>query len=331
MFTFKLSRRQLLKSGTATAAVVALSQGLRLAHAQARSARILVGFGAGSGIDTAARSLAAEMTDYANPMIVENKLGAAERVAVDTLLAASADGNTVLFTGASPLAVLPHVYRKLAYDPLRDLVAASPVCTFPFALTVGPMVPESVRTLAEFVVWCRANPGQASYGTVGAGTPHHFIGHLLGRAGGFEFTHVPYQGLASVNDLLAGRLASTVLAIGTTLQHVKAGKLRVLATTGSQRSALVPDVQTMAEAGYPSIQIQDWFGIFVSAKVPSATIEEIHRSVQRALTTESVRATLARLSFEPYQISTREFAQRVRSDHARWGPIVQASGFRVDE
>ena len=300
-------------------------------RAAPRPARLLVGFGAGSGIDVAARALAGEMTDYADPLQVENRPGAAERLAIDALLAAPADGATLLFTGSSPLAVLPHAYRKLAYDPLRDLMPLSPVCSFPFALTVGPAVPESVRTLSDFIGWCRANPAQSSYGNVGAGTPHHFIGFMLARAANIDFTHVPYQGVAAVNDLLGGRLAATVLAVGTTVQHVKAGKARMLAVSGPRRSALLPDVPTFAESGFPQIQVQDWFGVFGPARVPSSVAAEVHRSVQRALGSEPMKAALARLSFEPYAGTPTEFAERVRTDHARWAPVVRDAGFRIED
>jgi tripartite-type tricarboxylate transporter receptor subunit TctC len=314
-----------------SALALAFARAGREAQAQSRVARLLVGFGPGSGIDAAARALASEMTDYASPLLVENKPGAAERVAIDALLSAPADGNTLLFTGSSPLAVLPHVYRKLAYDPLHDLVPVSPVCTFPFALTVGPLVPSSVHSLSEFAAWCRANPALASYGTVGAGTPHHFIGYMLAQAGDFQFTHVPYQGLAAVNDMVAGRLAATVLAIGTTLPYVKTGQARVLAVSGPHRSALLPDVPTMAEAGYPSVQVQDWFGIFASARTPPAIVAAIHKSAQRAVASDAVRTTLAQLSFEPFLGSTAEFAQRLSNDYARWAPVIQASGFRIED
>src|ERR1700681_4248993 len=158
--------------------------------------------------------------------------GASERIALEAVKSSAADGSTLLLTGSSSMAVVPHVYKKLNYDPLQDFTPVTTVCSFPFLLTVGPMVPGQVKTLADFIAWCRANPKQATYGTVGAGSLHHFIGVALSRAAGFEFVHVPYQGLAAVQDLLAGRIAATVFPQGTTLSYVQSGELRALLTTG---------------------------------------------------------------------------------------------------
>jgi tripartite-type tricarboxylate transporter receptor subunit TctC len=179
------------------------------AQAGARGARIMVGFGPGASLDVAARLLTTAMKDYASPFIVENRPGASERIALEAVKSSAADGSTLLLTGSSSMAVVPHVYKKLNYDPLQDFTPVTTVCSFPFLLTVGPMVPGQVKTLADFIAWCRANPKQATYGTVGAGSLHHFIGVALSRAAGFEFVHVPYQGPAAVQDLLAGRIAAT--------------------------------------------------------------------------------------------------------------------------
>src|ERR1700681_376847 len=201
-------------------------------QAGARGARIMVGFGPGGALDVVARLLTTAMKDYASPFIVENRPGASERIALEAVKSSAADGSTLLLTGSSSMAVVPHVYKKLNYDPLQDFTPVTTVCNFPFLLTVGSMVPGQVQTLADFILWCRANPKQATYGTLGAGSLHHFIGVALSRAAGFEFVHVPYQGLAAVQDLLAGRIAATVFPQGTTLSYVQSGELRALLTTG---------------------------------------------------------------------------------------------------
>ena len=228
------------------------------------------------------------------------------------------------------MAVVPHVYKKLNYDPLQDFTPVTTVCSFPFLLTVGSMVPGQVKTLADFISWCRANPKQATYGTVGAGSLHHFIGVALSRAAGFEFVHVPYQGLAAVQDLLAGRIAATIFPPSAPLPYIQSGELRALMTTGTQRSASLPDVPTARELGYPVIEEDDWFGIFVPARTPAETVKTLNTAIRAALKSDDVKAGLAKLSLEPAGDSPEEFARLVKSEFDRWGPIVEASGFRAE-
>jgi tripartite-type tricarboxylate transporter receptor subunit TctC len=301
------------------------------AHAQAgsRGARIMVGFGPGGALDVTARLLTTAMKDYASPFIVENRPGASERIALEAVKSSAADGSTLLLTGSSSVAVVPHVY-KLNFDPLQDFTPVTTVCRFPFLLTVGSMVPSQVKTLGNFISWCRANPRQATYGTVGAGSLHHFIGVALSRAAGFEFVHVPYQGLAAVQDLLAGRIAATIFPPGPTLPYVQSGELRALLTTGTQRSALLPEVPTARELGYPAIEDDDWFGIFVPAKTSIETVKTLNTAIRAALKTSDVKAGMTKLSLEPSGETQEEFARRVRSEFDRWGPIVEASGFRAE-
>ena len=286
------------------------------------------GIGPGGALDVTARLLTTAMKDYASPFIVENWPGASERIALEAVKSSAADGSTLLLTGSSSVAVVPHVYKKLNFDPLLDFTPVTTVCSFPFLLAVGSMVPAQVKTLTDFISWCRANPRQATYGTVGAGSLHHFIGVALSRAAGFEFVHVPYQGLAAVQDLLAGRIAATIFPPGPSLPYIQSGELRALLTTGTQRSALLPEVPTARELGYPAIEDDDWFGIFVPAKTPIETVKTLNTAIRAALKTSDVKAGMTKLSLEPSGETQEEFARRVRSEFNRWGPIVEASGFR---
>jgi tripartite-type tricarboxylate transporter receptor subunit TctC len=211
---------------------------------------------------------------------------------------------------------------------VQDFVAVTTVCAFPFVLSVGPLVPREVRTLADFIQWCKANPKFASYGTSGAGSMLHFAGMMLARAANFDFTHVPYKGASpALQDLLGGQVASTVGVLGIALPHIQAGNLRALAMTGAARSSFLPDVPTLTEAGYPGLEIAEWQGLFVPANTPPAIVQALNRSVRDALDTAEVKSGLVKLSFEAGGTSPEEFAQLVRSDLARWEPIVKASGF----
>jgi tripartite-type tricarboxylate transporter receptor subunit TctC len=324
-----MTRRQLLN---ALGAGFAVNAGALVRDGQAQSgagiARILVGFPPGGTSDVVARLLAAAMNDYASAIVVENRAGAGGRVAIESLKSAARDGSIFLITPVATMTLYPHVYKSLRYDPLRDFISVTTVAAAPDLLTIGPKVPANVRTLADFIAWCRANPSQATYGSPGAGTVPHFIGVQFGRATGFEYLHVPYQGnTPAAQDVLGGQIASSVLTIDSTLPYILSGSLRALATTGPQRSPLLPNVPTFAESGYPAIQFVDLWGAFVPAKALDERVEKLNNAIQKALNSSTVKAGLTRLSIEVSAISLGDFATLVRSDFERWGAVVRASGF----
>ena len=263
-----ITRRDLLTVSAAGVAFFAAGLVQRaVAQPLARTAHILTGFTPGMQ-DALARLIAGQMNDYAGTIVVEARPGAAGRIAVEAVKTAEADGTVMLFAPLGFMMLFPHVYRTLRYEP-RDFTPVSTVASTPTLLTVGPKVPGDVRTLADFVAWCRANPKQATYGTAGAGTTLHFLGAMLGRTAGFEFLHVPYQGNGSIQDLLKGEIASAIMPVGSSLGLVRSGDLRALATTGPHRSPFLPAVPTVGEAGYPSLEDLTWYGIFVPAKTPA--------------------------------------------------------------
>jgi len=229
------------------------------------------------------------------------------------------------------LVIYPHVYRKLNYDALNDFIPITTVCDVSFVLTIGPMVPAHVQTLGEFIAWCKANPGRASYGTPGAGSMLHFVGAMLARAASFEFIHVPYAGTRGLQDVMGGQLAASINTIGPTLPHVQSGGLRALATTGPSRSPSLPNVPTLKELGYHDLEAVEWFGVFVPAKTPREIVEKLNVTARDALSTNEVASGLTKLSFEPTGCTPGEFARLVKSDFARWGGIVQASGFKPED
>jgi tripartite-type tricarboxylate transporter receptor subunit TctC len=193
------------------------------------------------------------------------------------------------------------------------------------------MVPDHVNTLAGFIVWCRANPKLASFGTV-AGTPMHFTGFMLSQLASLEILHVPYQGTApAVQNLLGGQIAAAVLPIDVPLPQIQSGKLRALATIGPHRSPFLPDVPTIKEAGYPSLEFVDWFGVFVPSKTPAETVSKLNDAIREALKKEEIKAAFARMSYEIAAASGSDFARLIKSDIERWGPIVRASGYRPED
>jgi|KBSSwiStaDraftv2_1062776.scaffolds.fasta_scaffold36933_1 tripartite-type tricarboxylate transporter receptor subunit TctC len=322
-----LSRRRFVAAAAGAGASIAAP---RRAHSQVvgKLTRIIVGFAPGGSSDVTARLLVDQMRGYASTIIIDNRPGAGGRIAVESAKAGAPDGSVLLLSPASMIVLYPHLYKPLGYDPVQDLIAVTTVCAFPFVLSVGPLVPRDVRTLADFIQWCKANPKLASYGTSGAGSMLHFAGMMLARAANFDFTHVPYKGASpALQDLLGGQVASTVGVLGIALPHIQAGNLRALAMTGATRSSFLPDVPTLTEAGFPGLEITEWQGLFVPAKTPPPVVHALNRSVRDALDTAEVKAGLIKLSFEAGGTSPEQFADIVRADIARWEPIVKASGF----
>jgi tripartite-type tricarboxylate transporter receptor subunit TctC len=293
--------------------------------------RMLVGFGAGGAIDVIARMLVEGMKEHTPSLIVDNRPGAGGRLALSALKGGPADGTTMILTPASNVVVFPHVYKSLGYDPFKDFAPVTSVCSFPFLITVGPMVPADVGTLAEFVRWCAANPKQATYGTAAAGSMLHFTGVTLAKAGQFEFVHLPYGGPGGIQDLIGGRIAATIYPIGTALPHVQSGAIRALATTGTQRSLPLAEVPTAREAGYPALEANEWFGVFVPASTPAGTVNRLNETIRAVVNTDAFKTALAKLSMDPVSETPKEFVQLIKSDFDRWGPIVQASGFTPED
>ena len=322
-----LSRRRFVAAAAGAGASIAAP---RRAQSQVvgKLTRMIVGFAPGGSSDVTARLLVDHMRGYASTIIIDNRPGAGGRIAVEAAKAGAPDGSVLLLSPASMIVLYPHLYKPLGYDPVQDFVAVTTVCAFPFVLSVGPLVPRDVRTLADFIQWCKANPKLASYGTSGAGSMLHFAGMMLARAANFDFTHVPYKGASpALQDLLGGQVASTVGVLGIALPHIQAGNLRALAMTGATRSSFLPDVPTLTEAGFPGLEITEWQGLFVPAKTPPPVVHALNRSVRDALDTAEVKAGLIKLSFEAGGTSPEQFADIVRADIARWEPIVKASGF----
>jgi tripartite-type tricarboxylate transporter receptor subunit TctC len=294
------------------------------------TAHLMVGFGAGGAIDVVARMLAEEMKSRSS-FVVENRPGAGGRLVLGTLKNGVADGSAMVLTPASMLVVFPHVYKTLGYDAFSNFAPVTRVCSFPFLITVGPMVPPSVATLADFVQWCVANPKQATYGTAAAGSMLHFTGTILAKAGGFEFAHVPYGGPNGIQDLIGGRIAATIYPIGTALPYVRSRNIRALAITSAERSRQLPEVATVREAGFPALEVEEWFGVVVSAKTPAETVKHLNAAIRAAVSSDRFASGVAKLAVAPAADSPEQFAQLIRSDFDRWGPIVGASGFSPED
>src|SRR5262245_50051198 len=322
------NRRRFLFGSAAAVASSALGFSPALSQPLHSTARILAGCPPGGPTDVISRLIAEQMKAYASSTIVENRPGAGGRLVMDVLKNSPADGSVMVLTPAVAMCLYPHVYKSLSYSPQQDFTPVTTICTTAMLFVVGPMVPSSVKTLADFIAWCKSNPNQSSYGSPGAGSPLHFLGVMLSRAAGFEYLHVPFQGTApSIQSLLGSQIASCISPIGPFIPHIRAGTLRALAFTGAQRSPLLPDVPTTREAGYPALEFAEWFGIFVPARTPSGTVETLNNALRAALQTKEVLAGLATQSVDVAGHTPADFARQIKADLDRWGPIVKASGF----
>jgi tripartite-type tricarboxylate transporter receptor subunit TctC len=328
-----ITKRQLLRASAGSLATM-IPTTWRSARAQSlrSNPRLIVGFPPGGPVDIVGRLLIGEMKDYAATIIVENRPGAGGRLALETLKASPADGSVFLLTPASMIVIYPHVYKTLGYSPARDFIAVTPVCAFQYVLAIGPKVPSSVTTLAGFIAWCRGNPHEATYGSPSAGSVPHFTGVMLARAAGVELLHVPYNGTApAMQDLLGGQIAANITVLPAALPQVQAGRIRALATTGSQRSPWLAQVPTFKEAGYPAVESDEWFGIFLPARTPADIVDKLNHVVRKALKADDVKAGLTKLSFEIAGSTPGEFSALIKASTERWEPIVHASGFRPED
>jgi tripartite-type tricarboxylate transporter receptor subunit TctC len=326
----RFSRRQLIQSAGASALLAsigqsALAQGLE-------SVKLVTGFTAGGTSDTICRRVADKLrTGYARNAVVENKTGAGGQIAIQAMKGAPVDGTVVLQTPMSMLGIYPHIYKKLPYDPAADVLPVSLGAIFDFGFAVGPSVPASVRSVPEFLAWCKANPGQANFGSPAAGSVPHFIGTLLGRSADVDLKHVPYRGTQpAILDMIGGQLPAVSGPVGEFTQHVAAGKCRLIGTSGAKRSKFAPMVATFTEQGLKDMAFNEWFGFYLPAGATTATVQRLNAALRSALAAPDVIEGLAAMGLEAASSSPDELAAMLKADTERWGPLVKAIGFSAD-
>jgi len=299
------------------------------AMAQTKPLKIFVGYPPGGAVDVVARQVAEEMRVSGYNVIVENKTGAAGQLATEAMLAAPADGGTVVFMPGGNATIFPHVYPKLRYS-MADLKPLASVCSFSFALGVGPGTP--AKTLKEFVDWAKANPGKASYGTPGAGTAMHFMGVMFGLQAGIDFQHVPYRGgAAAMTDVLGGNIPALATTLPNLVTHHKSGKLRILAFSGEQPLPGLPGVSTFKDLGYPELQISEVFGLFASSKTPAPVLAELEKAMVTAAKSPRLVAAIEKLEFDSLVLNSEELSRKLKADFERWGPVIKATGYTADK
>ena len=334
LILFTASRRLALRYGcVATASLFGLAAG-RPVHAQpiANQLRILCSGPAGSIPDTVARRVAEQLTrQFPQGAIVDNRPGAAGQIAINALKAAAPDGATVLLAQGAIATVYPYLYAKLNYDPIADLQPLSMAGEMTLALAVGPAVPASVGNVQQLVDWMRSNPKLANAGSPGTGTLPHLLEVMLFREADVPWQHVGYAGgPPALVDLLGGQVAALVLPEGLFRQHKATGKLRVLATSGAQRSTYFPDVATFVEQKYRSLVVREWFAFFAPARVQAATLDALSLALQQAIAQPELVAAFADSGMLAAASTPAALASRIAQEQRYWQPIISAAGVKAE-
>jgi tripartite-type tricarboxylate transporter receptor subunit TctC len=294
--------------------------------------KVLAGFAPGGTVDTLARRVATKLSGaYAKSSVVDNRTGAGGQIAISALKAAAPDGATLLVTPMSMLGIYPHTYRKLPYDPVADLTPVSLGVVFDMGFAVGPQVPASVKTVPEFLAWCKTNPTNANFGSPAPGSVPHFVGELIGRAGSIDLRHVGFRGSQpAILDLIGGQIAAVSAPVGEFLPHLSGGKVRLLATSGATRSKFAPGVSTLVEQGLKDMVYSEWFGFYLPGKASADVVQKANAAVRAALADKEVIDGLAAMGLQAQSSTAAELAAILQSDAAKWGPIVKAIGFTAE-
>lgn len=294
-----------------------------------RPVRIMVGASAGGGTDVIARMLGEKFAEaFKQPFVVENRPGASNTIAADLTAKAPADGYTLLVATNTGQAIAPHML-KLAYDPLKDLAPVGLVVVVPNVLVVGEKVP--AKDVKELVALAKSKPGEIRFASSGVGSTQHIAGEAFDQAAGVKTVHVPYKGSSQAHvDILGGNVEMMFDTTSSAMSQIKAGRFRPLAVTSPQRSAELPNVPTIAEAGYPSAEMTTWYGLFVTGGTPKPVIERLAAELKRALALPDVQARLKGLGGEPGTLTVDEFAAMNRAEFERFGKLIKAAGIKAE-
>lgn len=288
-----------------------------------RPINMVVGFAPGGGTDTASRIIAKKLGEnLGQTVLVENKPGAGGNIATDQVVKSAPDGYTILLASVGSMAITPHLPPKPPYDPLRDLAPITMAVVFPNVLVIHPSVP--ANTLADFVALAKAKPGTINYGSSGIGNAGHLAGELFRIFAKVDIVHVPYKGGGpATTDLLGGQIAAIFATPASVVGHIKAGKLRALASTGAQRSLAMPEVPTIAESGYPGYEATNWYAYVAPVKTPKEIVARLNQELVKVLAVPEVREQLISHGLEPQPGTSEALAKYIEREYATWGKVVR--------
>jgi tripartite-type tricarboxylate transporter receptor subunit TctC len=312
----------------ATIALALAGSALAQGNYPTRPVTMVVGFAPGGGTDTVARIVAKNLSEsLGQQVLVENKAGAGGNIATDFVAHAEADGYTILLGNVGSLAVAPHMIANLGYDPLHDFAPITMAVVFANVLVVQPSLP--VHSLADFVKLAQDKPGTVTFGSSGIGGAGHLAGELLKERANIDMIHVPYKGGGpAMQGMLGGQVMSIFATPVSAGAQIKAGKIRAIATTGPKRAALLPEVPTVAESGYPGYEAMNWYAYVAPAKTPKEIVERLNRELVKALNNADVAALLHQQGLEPSPGSPAELARYIEREYQTWGRVVKRAGIK---
>jgi len=296
-----------------------------------RPVKLVVTFAAGGAADLFARVLANDMgQELGQQVFIEVHAGAGGVTGVDFAAKSPPDGYTICFAGASALSAIPFMVAKMPFDWQKDLSLITPVLHVPEAIVVSPSL--NVDTLPAFIAYAREHPGKVNFGSAGAGTITHLGAELLKEEAKIDILHVPYRGVApAMTDLLGGQVQMLVADVPFLLPQIKAGAIKALALTSGKRIAVLPDLPTTAELGYPRVNSDNWYGLVAPAGVPADVLDRLHRAAVAALNSDDLKKQYDTFNATPAPATPQQFAAFVMAEQAKWGPVVQKTGVRLEQ
>jgi tripartite-type tricarboxylate transporter receptor subunit TctC len=322
--------KTLFRTGVAFLAAVFTVQ---IAQAQSwpnKPIRLVVPFSAGGNTDIVARLFAQELSKtLGQPVVVENKPGASGNIGADAVAKSAPDGYTLVMGTVGTHAINASLYKKMPYDAIKDFAPVTLLASVPNVLVVPVSLP--VKSVKELVAYGKANPGKLSFASSGVGTSIHLSGEMFRTTTGIDMTHIAYKGSApAVTDLIAAQVQLMFDNLPTSLQYVKAGKLRALAVTTAKRIEALPDVPTMIESGFPGFETGSWFGVFAPAATPKDIIARLNTELLKIAQTPEMQQKLLQSGAEPVGKGSEEFTAYVRSETTKWAKVVKDSGATAD-
>ena len=311
-------------------ALVGVSTGVFAQGWPSKPVKFIVPFPPGGGADATARIVVQELSKaLGQQLVIENRGGGGGTIGVAAGMKSTPDGYTLFLGATGAMAISPTLVPELPYDPTRDMAPVSKLAISPLLLAVP--VSSSIRSLQDLIATARAKPGSLSYATAGNGTAHHLAGELLKQMAGIDMTHVPYKGSGpAATDTLAGQVQVGFLDTSSSLALVRSGKLRSLGTTGEKRTALAPDIATLAESGLPGFDASGWFIMGAPAGVPRDIITRLNAETVRVLSIPEVRERMLASGNEPISSSPEELGAFIRDQIVKWAKVIKAAGIKAD-
>ena len=290
----------------------------------------IVPYPAGGGTDNLARTLAEAMrTSLGQPLLIDNRPGAATNIGAETVARAKADGYTIMSADNAVLAFNEHLFKRLPFSPENDFSYIGGIGKFPLALVVHPDFP--ARDFAQFLAYVKANPGKVNYASVGNGSPHHLAMEMFKHRTGAFITHIPYRGAApAMQDVMGGQVPAMFLDLASGLSIIRGGKVRALAIGSQQRSAVLPDVPTLKELGVADVDVFAFQGVLGPAGLAPAVVTRLNQELNKALADPAVLGKFTEFGFEPLRLAPAQFKALARSESQRWGTVIKANGISLD-